>query len=90
MRSLLGEQLRLAVWVLAALFLTLGLLPLVFFIAPGLAEAQIGPVPIAWVLLGLLTYPWLVLLGWLHLRRAEANEADFAALVSAADEQDEP
>ena len=27
------------------------------------------------------TYPWLVLVGWWYVRRAEANERDFADLV---------
>lgn len=83
MSSLLREQLRLAVLVLLALGLTLGLLPLVFHLAPALSHRTVGPVPLAWLLLGVVAYPWLVVLGWLHLRRAEANERDFSALVSA-------
>lgn len=90
MRSLLREQLRLAVVVLGALALTLGMLPLVFHLVPSLADVQVGPVPLGWVLLGVLPYPWLVLLGWLHLRRAEANERDFAAMVSNDGDRDEP
>jgi hypothetical protein len=88
MRSLLREQLRLAVRVLTALALTLGLLPLAFHLWPQLGDARVGPVPLAWLLLGVLAYPWLALLGWLHVRRAEANERDFADLVSAAGEED--
>lgn len=88
MRSLLREQLRLAIEALAALALTLGLLPLVFVVAPELADVHLGPVPLAWALLGVLAYPWLVLLGWWHIRRAEANERDFAALVSAAEDDE--
>ena len=89
MRSLLREQLRLAASVLAALALTLGLLPLAFHLWPELGEVRLGPVPVAWLLLGVLAYPWLALLGWLHVRRAEAHERDFADLVSAAGEEDE-
>ncbi len=87
MRSLLREQLRLAVGALTALALTLGILPLLFVLAPGLAGVRVGPVPLAWLLLGVLAYPWLVLLGWWYIRRAEANERDFAALVSAAEDE---
>ena len=86
MRSLLREQLRLAVGALAALALTLGILPLVFVLAPDLAGVHVGPMPLAWLLLGVLAYPWLVLLGWWYIRRAEANERDFAGLVSAAED----
>ena len=81
MRSLLREQLVLAARVLVALALTLGLLPLLFHLVPSLGEVRVGPMPLAWLLLGVLTYPWLVVLGWFYVRRSEANERDFADLV---------
>lgn len=90
MRSLLREQLRLAATVLGLLGLTLGALPLLFHLAPGLVEVTVGPVPLAWVLLGAVAYPWLVLLGWWHLRRAEANERDFSALLDTVGERESP
>lgn len=85
MRSLLREQLRLALGVLAALGLGVGLLPLLFHLVPGLAQHHVLGVPLPWLLLGVLVYPYLVLLGWIYVRRAEANERDFAALVEEAD-----
>lgn len=85
MRSLLREQLRLAGIVLGVLALTLGALPLLFHLVPDLADARLGPLPLAWLLLGLLAYPWLVLVGWWYLRRAEANERDFTALLQNVD-----
>ena len=90
MRSLLGEQLVLAVRVLAALVLTLGVLPLVFHLFPSLGDVRVGPVPLAWLLLGVLTYPWLVLLGWLYIRRVESNERDFADLVGSVAPEERP
>lgn len=81
MASLLREQLRLALAVLAMLALSVGTLPLAFYLAPGLADVLVGPVPLAWLLLGGLVYPWLLLLGWIYIRRSEANERDFTALV---------
>ena len=89
MRSLLREQLTLAIRVLVALGLTVGMLPLVFHLFPSLSEVRWGPVPVAWLLLGVLTYPWLVALGWFYVRRSEANERDFADLVSSV-ATDEP
>ena len=83
MRSLLREQLALAARVLVALGLTVGLLPVLFHLVPSLGDVRIGPVPLAWLLLGALTYPWLVLLGWFYVRRAEHNERDFADLVGS-------
>ncbi|HXH81139.1 hypothetical protein [Nocardioides sp.] len=85
MRSLLREQLRLALGILLLLGVTVGVLPLAFYLAPDLAGVLVGPVPLAWLLLGGLVYPWLLVLGWLYVRRSEANERDFAALVEEVD-----
>ena len=81
MESLLREQLRLALRILALLAVTVGSLPLAFHLVPGLAEVRVGPLPLSWLLLGVLVYPWLLVLGWIYIRRSEANERDFAALV---------
>ena len=89
MRSLLREQLLLALRVLAALALTLGLLPALFHLLPELGMVRVGPLPLAWLLLGVLTYPWLVVLGWLYIRRAESNERDFADLVGSVLPEDD-
>ncbi len=79
--SLLREQLWLAVRTLTVLVLTVGLLPVLFHLAPGLSGVRVGPVPVAWVVLGVATYPFLVLLAWRYVRRAERNEAAFAELM---------
>ena len=85
MQSLLREQLRLALRILGLLAVTVGSLPLAFHLFPGLAEVRVGPLPLSWLLLGVLVYPWLLMLGWLYIRRSEANERDFAALVEEVD-----
>ena len=90
MRSLLREQLLLAARVLVALGLTVGLLPVLFHLFPELGDVRVGPVPVAWLVLGGLTYPWLVLLGWTYVRRAEHNERDFADLVGSVTPEDPP
>ncbi len=81
MRSLLREQRRLAIRVLAVLATTVGGLPLLFHAWPSLAAERVLGVPVAWVLLGVLVYPWLLFLGWRFLRQAEQNESDFEELV---------
>lgn len=81
MRSLLREQLRLAARVLGLMAVTVGVLPVVFHLFPGLTDTRVSGVPLSWLLLGLLVYPWLLLLGWRYVRRAEANERDFTDLV---------
>ena len=81
MGSLLREQLRLALRVLAILFGTVGAIPLLFHLAPGLAGVHVLGIPLAWLLLGVLVYPFLLVLGWRYIRRAEDNERDFTDLV---------
>ena len=62
------------------------MLPLVFHLAPGAGRAcGWSACRSPWLLLGVLVYPWLLLLGWRYVRRAEANERDFADLVDDED-----
>ncbi len=81
MGSLLREQGVLALRILALLAVTVGSLPLVFHLSPGLAGLHAWGVPLSWLLIGFLVYPWLLFLGWRYVRSAEANERDFASLV---------
>jgi hypothetical protein len=88
--SLLREQLALAARILGLLVLTVGSLPLLFRLFPGLADVDVAGLPLAWLLLGVLVYPWLLLLGVRFVRRAERNERDFVILLQVLDEDDEP
>lgn len=83
LRSLLREQLARAAGVLAILGATLGVLPLVFHLWPGLAATEVAGLPLAWLLLGVVVYPLLMLLGWRYVRGAERNERAFADLVGS-------
>ena len=82
LRSLLREQLGLAVRILAAVAGCLGALPLVFHLWPDLADIEVLGLALPWVLLGAVAYPLLLLLAWRYVRRAERNEQVFADLVS--------
>ncbi len=86
MGSLLREQLRLALRILAVLAATVGTLPLVFHLVPSLADVRLLGLPLPWLLLGFLVYPFLLLLGWRYVRRAEANERDFIDLVEEVEQ----
>jgi hypothetical protein len=88
--SLLREQLALAGRVLGVLVLSVGSLPLVFRLFPALADVDIAGAPLPWLLLGFLVYPWLGLLGWAFVRRAERNERDFVLLLQVLDEDEGP
>ena len=85
MRSLVRSQLRLAVAVVLVVAATLGAVPLAFALAPSLARLEVGGVPVAWLVLGGLAYPFLVLLAAGYVRRAERNEAAFRDLAGARD-----
>ncbi len=83
--SLLREQLTLALRIIALLVLGVGSLPLVFHLAPALADIHLVGLPLAWLLLGVVVYPVLLALGWRYVVRAERNERDFAELLSELD-----
>jgi hypothetical protein len=84
--SLLRAQLRLAAGVLGTVLLVVGSLPLLFVAVPGLSGVVVLGVPLPWVVLAFAAYPGFVLAGWFFVRRAEANEATFSALVDPQDE----
>jgi hypothetical protein len=81
-QSLMRAQLRLALMIVLALSLTLGLLPLVLRLS-AVQRAHLVGVPLPWLVLGLAVYPWLTALAWWYVRRAERNEAAFEDLVDA-------
>lgn len=89
MSSLMRSQLRLALTVVAALAGTVGVLPVVFEQFPGVRRADLLGVPVPWLLLGVVVYPFLVALAWVYVRLAERNEAAFRDLVDASTETGE-
>lgn len=83
--SLLREQMWLAVRTLVLVGLTIGLLPLAFALFPRLADTRVAGFPLAWMVLGVVTYPLLLVLGWRYVRRAERNEDAFSDLMHQDD-----
>lgn len=79
--TLLRAQLRLALSTLATLGLTIGLLPLLFTLVPGLTTRHVLGMPVSWGMLAFGCYPVLVILAWRYVRRAERNERAFARVV---------
>jgi hypothetical protein len=86
--SLLREQLTLALRILGILAVTVGALPLVFGVFPGLRDVEVLWLPLPWLLLGVLVYPWLLFLGLRFVRRAERNERDFVLLLQVLDDDE--
>jgi hypothetical protein len=76
-RAQLALALRLSLVVLAGL----GALPLLFAVAPAVGGLKIFGVNLPWVLLGVLSFPFLVLVGAAYVHWAERNEQDFAAVI---------
>ncbi len=93
-QSLMRAQLRLATYVVLLLAVTVGLLPVLLH---GLhaGDVRVLHVPLPWLVLGVLVYPWVLVLAWWYVRRAEHNEAAFVDLVGqhppgAAEPPEEP
>lgn len=76
--SLIRAQVILALGFAAGAGVCLGALPLLLWLFPALGRAQVLDVPLPWLVLGLLVYPFLLLMGWLHTRTAERVEQGFA------------
>jgi hypothetical protein len=76
-RSLMRSQLRAAAAAFAFLALPVAVLPLFF--------GALRNTAVEWIVLGFGSYPFLVLIAWWYVRRAERNERDFADLVRGRD-----
>lgn len=80
-RGLVRAQLALAMRLSLVVAAGLGSLPLLFAVAPAVGRFTVLGVRLPWLLLGVLSFPFLVAVGWTYVRFAERNEQDFTALV---------
>lgn len=80
-RSLVRTQLRLGLATVALVFVPLAAMPLLFGLWPAVRTLQVGPLPLWWLLLGVLVYPAILGVGWWYARHADRNERQFADLV---------
>jgi hypothetical protein len=80
-KGLVRAQLALALRLSLVVVTGLGALPLLFAVAPGVADAKVLGVNLPWVLLGVLSFPFLVGVGWAYVRWAERNEQEFTAVI---------
>ena len=79
--ALMRRQLRLSLAITAAFLVGLGIQPALPAIWPAYADATVLGLPLPWLVLGVLTYPGLVVLGLLYVRRAEGIDDDFTDLL---------
>ena len=80
--ALMRAQLRAGLGVCATLALTLGILPLVFALAPSVGRIRVLGLGLPWCILGFAVYPAMLLLARAYVRWAERSERDFAAATS--------
>jgi hypothetical protein len=76
--NLIGSQLAVALRFAVVAGLTLGVLPLLFAMFPGIGRIDVFGLRLPWLLLGVLVYPFLFGLGLWHTRTAERVEQNFA------------
>jgi hypothetical protein len=67
--------------VLAPAAALIAVYPLISVLFPGVAGAQLGPVPVSLIILGGGIYPPLVALGFWYVRKAERIEQRFGELL---------
>ncbi|MGI8691922.1 MAG: hypothetical protein ACR2JK_03345 [Geodermatophilaceae bacterium] len=82
--GLIRAQLAVALRLSAVVAVLLGGLPLLFAAAPGLAEVEVLGMRLPWLLLGVLAYPFLFAVAWVHVRQAERNEQDLTDFVDSS------
>lgn len=80
-RHLVKVQLRSALLLGGATVLLFASMPLVFWLVPEVGAMSVLGIRLPWLLLGVLPYPFLVLVGYLSIRLAERHERDFMHLV---------
>jgi hypothetical protein len=82
MATLIRAQWRLSLSVLASATMLIGGLPLLFLLVPATRTLNIGPIPLPWLILGVLIYPAVWLAARYYVRASERIERDFTDLVA--------
>ncbi|WP_028677612.1 hypothetical protein [Salinispora arenicola] len=80
-RGLVRAQLSLALRLWLVVAVGLGGLPWLFAIAPSVSRVTVLGVHLPWALLAVISFPFLVMVGWVYVRLAERNEQDFTNLI---------
>lgn len=80
-RGLVRAQLRTSLILAAVSLFVLAGLPLLFRLVPALGELAVFGVPISWLILGVLPYPFILLIGYISTRSAERHEREFVDMV---------
>lgn len=81
LRNLVRLQLRSAFLLFGIAVVTFGALPVLFWSVPALGSAVVLGLRLPWLILGVLPFPFVLLIGYLGARAAERHERDFLDLV---------
>ncbi|GAB2980274.1 hypothetical protein LWP59_00525 [Amycolatopsis acidiphila] len=79
--DLVKRQLRAGLALAGLVLVVLGGLPLAFYLSSDFAGVHVVGVPLAWLLLGVLPFPLLLLAGLAYNRLAERHERDFVDMI---------
>ncbi|PFG48183.1 hypothetical protein ATK36_3258 [Amycolatopsis sulphurea] len=79
--DLVKAQLRTSVLLAVLVVGVLGTLPVLFFLLPGFARFTVIGIPVPWIVLGLLPFPFLFTVGLWYNRLAEGHERDFVDMI---------
>jgi hypothetical protein len=82
MATLIRAQWRLSMSVLGSAAMMIGGLPLLFLFVPATRTLSVGPIPLPWLILGVLIYPAIWLAGRYYVRQSEQIEREFTELVA--------
>ena len=82
-KDLVKRELRTAVALGLLVLVVLGALPLAFFLSPSFAGVHVIGVPLAWLLLGVLPFPLVLVVGLTYNRLAEVHERDFVDMIES-------
>ena len=80
-RDLVKVQLRTSVLLAVLVVVVLGVLPALFYFLPSVARFTVIGIPLPWLVLGLLPFPFLFVVGLWYNRLAERHERDFVDMI---------
>ncbi|GHG05131.1 MULTISPECIES: hypothetical protein [Amycolatopsis] len=78
---LVKVQLRTALLLALLVVAVFGSLPALFYLLPGFSKASLLGIPVAWLILGVLPFPFLFGVGIWYNRLAERNERAFVDMI---------
>jgi hypothetical protein len=82
LRALMRRQIRLSLGVAAVFVVLVGGQPLIPEIWPQYGSLSLFGLPLPWLILGVLSYPAMLVLGIAYVRRADVIDDEFTDLLS--------